>query len=116
MTADTTNAQDVARRIGEREGQAAGSWVIDGNTTAETIRAIAQGLDDGDPAILDALPLAPPFDVFGYALEEIGQEIGAEIDPEDTAGTDALLSAFAEGWNDGATAEIERMIAAQLAD
>ena len=38
------------------EGVAAGSWVVDGNTSDQVCAAILEGLEDGDPAVCDALP------------------------------------------------------------
>lgn len=44
------------RARGADDGRAAGSWVVDGNTSDETCRAILQGIEDGDPETLDYLP------------------------------------------------------------
>src|SRR5438105_8155019 len=38
-----------AERQGEVDGRAAGSWVLDGNSTQETARRLLDGLADGDP-------------------------------------------------------------------
>ena len=43
---------------GTEDGTAAGSWVIDGNTSADTARAILRGIEDGDPEVIDTLPTA----------------------------------------------------------
>ncbi len=96
-----------ARRAGIADGKAAGSWVVDGNTTEETARKILQGLDDGDPEILDNLPSGPlsgeyadgtlPRDVLGwYGLEETDNE------------SDDVLRAYEDGWSEGMTDEVER--------
>ena len=45
-----------ARALGAEHGRNVGSWVIDGNTTAETAARILQGYEDGDPEIMDMQP------------------------------------------------------------
>lgn len=44
-----------ATRRGKDAGQNAGSWIVDGNTTDATKARIAQGVDDVDPEVLDAI-------------------------------------------------------------
>lgn len=51
-------AIEYARLTGADDGEAAASWFFDGNTTDDTYRTVLQGLDDGDPAVLDTLPFA----------------------------------------------------------
>jgi hypothetical protein len=46
----------TARKLGASAGKAAGSWAIDGTTTAEAARRILKGYEDGDPAVLDMQP------------------------------------------------------------
>ena len=41
---------------GAEHGNAAGSWVIDGNTDADTARRIIVGYEDGDPQYTDQAP------------------------------------------------------------
>lgn len=48
--------EESVRQAGLDHGKAAGSWVIDGNTTEDTARRILEGYDDGDPEILDMEP------------------------------------------------------------
>lgn len=41
---------DEAERMGAEHGTAAGSWVVDGNSSAETLRAVIDAVDgEGDP-------------------------------------------------------------------
>lgn len=47
---------EIISRRGKLDGQRAGAWVIDGNTHRETIWALHDGIENGDPAILDTLP------------------------------------------------------------
>ena len=96
-----------ARARGVEDGTAAGSWVIDGNTSEETARAILQGIEDGDPMTLDALPAAPlsgeyadgllPRDVLGwYGMSE------------DDDAADDILRAYEDGFSEGVMDEVTR--------
>lgn len=49
----------AARARGEKAGKAAASWVFDGNTTDETYRTTLQGIEDGDPEVMDRLSYSP---------------------------------------------------------
>jgi hypothetical protein len=105
--------EESARARGLEDGKAAGSWVIDGNTTEHTARAILQGLEEGDPETLDGLPSGPlsgeyadgllPRDVLGwYGLLE------------DDAEADDVLRAYEDGWSEGMVDEAERSARAVL--
>jgi len=56
---DFTKARVAAIKLGREHGEAAGSWVTDGNTEPETYLKLQQGMQDGDPEILDMLPHSP---------------------------------------------------------
>jgi hypothetical protein len=58
VTEIPTNDAIIARAeaLGAEHGSAAGSWVIDGNTTAETAQGIVRGYEDGDPMVMDMQP------------------------------------------------------------
>lgn len=99
--------ENSARRQGIADGKGVGSWVIDGNTSEETARRILQGLEDGDPEIIDGLPSGPlsgewadgllPRDVLGwYGLLEDDDE------------ADDVLRAYEDGWSEGMVDEVER--------
>jgi hypothetical protein len=91
-TADL-NIIAVAEAAGTQAGQAAGTWVIDGNTDATTKAAIAKGIEDGDPLVLDAYAtpqlvdgwldlagladLTPAELVAGFTAEELDQAVEA---------------------------------------
>ena len=66
------------------EGVAAGSWVVDGNTSDQACAAILEGLEDGDPAVYDTLP-SPLWngeeadDVYGRALVEFTRGVEDEV-------------------------------------
>ena len=45
----------AAEELGRDAGQAAASWVFDGNTPEDAYQRVLRGIDDGDPAVLDAI-------------------------------------------------------------
>jgi hypothetical protein len=47
---------EAASVLGAEHGRAAGTWVIDGNTTEDTARTILTGINDGDPEFYDSIP------------------------------------------------------------
>lgn len=51
-----TALEEQAELLGKDHGRAVGSWVLDGNSTSETARAILRGYDDGDPEVMDMQP------------------------------------------------------------
>ncbi len=48
-----------AEEDGYSAGVAAGSWVVDGNTSEATARRILEGIAEGDPVVMDSLPSSP---------------------------------------------------------
>ena len=48
--------RERAERAGRAAGKAAASWYFDGNTTEATYAAVARGIADCDPQIMDGLP------------------------------------------------------------
>jgi hypothetical protein len=102
-TYDITTALRRAHELGSEAGEAAGSWIIDGNTSRETARRILQGIEDGDPEIMDMQP-APlsgewadsptPDDI----LEEITGVGSAQVD---AFHREDLLNAFEEAYSEG---------------
>jgi hypothetical protein len=111
-------ADRLARKLGTEHGLAAASWVFDGNTDTATYRRVAQGLADGDPEILDALPYP---DLSGQwsdtpssrdVLAELAADLGT-IHPDDS---DDILNAYEDAWVTAAHGEIERVALDMLAD
>ena len=43
-----------AAEFGRDADNAAATWVFDGNTPEEAYKRVLHGIDDGDPAVLDA--------------------------------------------------------------
>jgi hypothetical protein len=58
-------------REGYSAGKAAGSWIIDGNTTLETCKRIVKGYDDGDPEIMDIQPAPLSGEYAGESIKEL---------------------------------------------
>lgn len=89
---------------GREHGAAAGSWLIDGNTSSETARAILQGIADGDPEVMDMQP-SP------LSGEWAGESIGELIDGYDELNAveqDEACAAYEQGFGEGFWAEVER--------
>lgn len=107
-----------ARHNGRNAGHAAASWCFDGNTTEATYRHFLKGLDDGDPAVLDAFnppnlsgewadSPTPRTLADDYNLDEDNDPDGWRLDEACTAWEDAASTAF---WN-----ELERVARFQVA-
>ena len=92
-------------------GEAAGSWVIDGNTTEETMQTLRRGIEDGDPMILDSLPTPQWGGEWADepTYEALATEAGLTEDETDDYYGEALL-AFSAGVED----EVQRTLAAYL--
>lgn len=66
--------QERAEEIGREHGVNAASWVFDGNTTEATYRAVWNGIQEGDPAIMD-----------GFRTPSLSGEFAGEYDQDDLA-------------------------------
>jgi hypothetical protein len=91
-------------RDGYEAGKAAGSWIIDGNTSSETAAHILRGIAECDPEVMDLQP-SP------LSGEWAGESIGELIDgyaelSEDEQNT--VCDAYEAGYSDGFWAEVER--------
>ncbi len=80
-------------RDGYDAGLAAGSWVIDGNTSRETAEWILQGVEDGDPEVYDLAP--------SPLSGEHGGESIPEIFGSWEAATDTKMAAYEDGFSEG---------------
>lgn len=88
----------LAAELGWERGHAAGSWVIDGNTSAEFARRIINGYNDGDPQVMDMCPAPLSGEWAGdpTTADVLGQ-LGADTD--DSAHD--LLSTYETAFSDG---------------
>jgi hypothetical protein len=97
-----------ARKLGAEHGRAAGSRVIDGNTSAETARAILDGWEDCDSEIMDMMP-APLSGEWADSMTpaRLMDELG--IDPENVpidVYPGDLCDAYEEAYEDAYWLEV----------
>ena len=103
----TPSPEEDAERRGYEAGCAAGSWVLDGNSDPEGARRILRGIEEGDPAIVDALPSAPLSGEWADSL--LPRDVLAWYDlTEDDDGADDVLNAYEQGYSSGAVDTVER--------
>lgn len=92
---------------GYADGKAAGSWVFDGNTPAETVMLTQAGIKNGDPAIIDQLPQPR---LGGENADDPTWEdiLRDEIhwDSEETNERDDLLTAYRDAFHWGVEDEV----------
>lgn len=102
MDAPEYSTDETLRAIyaqGYEDGSAAGSWVIDGNTTDETCRTLLEQDEEGDPALWDGLPTLTLGEwaddpTFEKILESL------DIEPDDDVDFERW-NAYSAGWHDG---------------
>lgn len=121
-TSKYDKAIDYAGDKGREDGLAAAGWYFDGNTSEDTCRRVLQGIDDGDPAILDTLPRP---DLSGQWADGInGPELysetceHAELDPDDQFDSlfDEICTEYEHGFQQASQDEILRVAQLQTAD
>ena len=91
-----------AATLGRDAGKAAASWVFDGNTPEDAYRVVLAGIEEGDPAILDAYPV-PGLSASG-GNDEMNLAGALGLDGEDQlppdAGTAYLDAAAETFWHE----------------
>lgn len=96
---------------GAQAGEAAGSWIADGNTDEATLWALLKMWDEGDPAAP-----CPPSPFSGEWADEpnlydvIGSETDVDIDTLEHEEADELASAFEEAYCEAWYIEAERTV------
>jgi hypothetical protein len=101
-----------ARDMGRAHGQAAASWYFDGNTTDETYRLVLQGIEDGDPEVLDSFPSAPLSGEWADdpTPQTLAEDLGLDNEDDDEAAVlDDACSAYEDAFYQSVHEEIERM-------
>lgn len=94
---------------GADDGKNAGSYVIDGNTSVETAKAILKGYDEGDNEVMDMCP-DPLSGVWsGQSMPEILGDY-AESDEVQEAYTEAFQTAY---WNEVLRSAEKMLIASE---
>lgn len=110
---DTERAELIAaaETLGTEHGTAAGSWVFDGNTSAETARDALRKLRDGDPAADDYLPSGPLSGEWADELtpDTLARTLTARNLDDDTR--DEIADAYETAWHAAVAAEVERTAA-----
>lgn len=110
MAGHLLDLDDVLERAdveGYEHGVAAGSWLVDGNTTPETARRLLAGVEDGDPMVMDALPSCPLSGEWADDLRPRDVLAMFELDEEHEAASD-VLDAFEVGYQRGVQNEAVR--------
>jgi hypothetical protein len=116
------SAVERAAELGSEHGRNSAEWwqqdSIGGRASGdvrETARLILSGLDEGDPAVLDALPAADLSGQWadGPVPRDILHECGTD-EGSDTA--DEVLSAWEDGFNTAVQGFVERACRAVLVD
>jgi hypothetical protein len=107
-----------AGEIGADHGRAFASWAFDGNTPAATFAWALDGIDAGDPAVLDgfAEPTLSGEWADGYTLADLAHDTGLDIDdPGDAESLDVASATYEDTAREVFWAEVEqtarRMIA-----
>lgn len=84
MTEDETRVYEALMAHAEERGQADGSWVIDGNTSADQCSEILRMIEDEDPAIDSIMPPGPLSGEYaGEGMAGIWYAATAENAPDD---------------------------------
>jgi hypothetical protein len=98
---------DQAAALGAEHGRNAGSWVIDGNTTVETARAILKGYEDGDPEVMDMQP-APLSGEWADSMtpDILANEVDLPINTLQEGQLEEVCDAYEQAFADSYWAEV----------
>lgn len=103
MTSNADSIMERARRLGAEHGRNSGSWVIDGNTSAETARAIVAGYEDGDPRVMDMQP-SPLSGEWADDMSPSDLMLALDLDPSaiyEDIHEDDICDAYEMGFSEG---------------
>jgi hypothetical protein len=86
-----------AAELGRDAGKTAAAWVFDGNTPGEAYQRVRRGIDDGDPAVLDAIEPPAIGPGAGYDQDDLARDLARDlgIEPGDRA-LPRAVSAYAD--------------------
>jgi hypothetical protein len=107
-------ALEAATKAGEEAGKAAASWAFDGNTVTETYRKVLAGIEDGDPAILDAYDEPGINGSSEFTSRDLCDEIGVDYDLSTTRDVDKISDAYEQAAQETFWTEIEHAARQQL--
>ena len=94
-----------AEELGRDAGKAAAGWVSGGSTPDEAYQRALRGIQDGDPAVLDAAGPPAIGPAAGYTEDDLARDLG--IDPRDRA-LPRAVSAYADAFTGSFWRETER--------
>ena len=94
-----------AEELGRDAGKAAAGWVSGGSTPDEAYQRALRGIEDGDPAVLDAVGPPAIGPAAGYTEDDLARDLG--IDPRDRA-LPRAVSAYADAFTGSFWQETER--------
>ena len=94
-----------AEELGRAAGKTAAGWVFDGNTPDEEYQRVLRGIEEGDPAVLDATEPPAIGPAAGYDSGDLARDLG--IEPADR-GLPRAVSAYADAFTDAFWQETER--------
>jgi hypothetical protein len=94
-----------AEELGRDAGKAAADWVFDGNTTEEAYQRVLRGIEEGDPAVLDAVEPPAIGPGAGYDQDNLARDLG--IEPGDR-GLPRAASAYADAFTSAFWQETEQ--------
>lgn len=109
----------AAKRDGRAAGESAASWCFDGNTSRETYKRVLKGMEEGDPAVLDAFRVP---DLSGeWSGDPTPSTLAADYDIDERRDPDGfLLDEACETWMNAASeafwSELERVARLQVAE
>jgi hypothetical protein len=94
-----------AEELGRDAGKTAADWAFDGNTPEEAYQRVLRGIEEGDPAVLDAVEPPAIGPGAGYDQDDLVRDLG--IEPEDRA-LPRAISAYSDAFTSAFWQETER--------
>jgi hypothetical protein len=106
---DFTQYEEAARELGTEHGRAAGSWILDGNSSRESAQRLLDMIEDGDPELWDsyASPLSGE-----WADGRTPDDILSEIDYPETRTPeeyDDIIRAYEDAHSSAWESEVNRL-------
>ena len=98
----------AAEELGRDKGHAAATWATDGYTSESTYRRLLQGIEDGDPEIMDMMPAPLSGEWAGDSISELIEQ--SLLDRYDVVGDDrdAWCDAYEMAFQQAYWNELER--------
>jgi hypothetical protein len=107
----------LAEDIGRAHGRAAGTWIVDGNTGADQLRALVEQFESGEFLAVNEFsnPLSGEW-ADGYSLQDLASDVGYDTAGElhFDEGLDELATAYEAGYWEAFELEAERSVRALL--